>query len=43
MTHEVFTDKAKAGILTGAVMKEIAASGASADGGVVKAVVESLF
>ncbi len=37
------TDKAKSGILTGAVMKEIAAQGASADGGLVKTVVESLF
>jgi uncharacterized protein YqeY len=37
------TDKTKTGILTGAVMKEIAAQSASADGGVVKAVVESLF
>ncbi|MEO5645968.1 MAG: GatB/YqeY domain-containing protein [Candidatus Paceibacterota bacterium] len=37
------TDPAKAGILTGAVMKEIAAQSAQADGGVVKTVVESLF
>ena len=37
------TEKAKAGILTGAVMKEITAKGASADGGIVKSVVESLF
>jgi uncharacterized protein len=34
------TDKAKAGILTGAVMKEVAGN---ADGGLVKQVVESLF
>jgi uncharacterized protein YqeY len=34
------TDKAKAGILTGAVMKEVAGR---ADGGVVKQIVESLF
>jgi uncharacterized protein YqeY len=34
------TDKAKAGILTGAVMK---ATGGQADGGLVKSVVESLF
>lgn len=34
------TDKAKAGILTGAVMKAVAGQ---ADGGVVKAIVESLF
>ena len=34
------TDKAKAGILMGAVMKELKGK---ADGGDVKAVVESLF
>ncbi len=34
------TDKAKAGILTGAVMKEVSGQ---ADGGTVKAIVESLF
>jgi len=34
------TDKAKAGILTGAVMKEVAGQ---ADGSVVKSIVESLF
>ncbi len=34
------TDKAKAGVLTGAVMKAVAGQ---ADGSVVKAVVESLF
>lgn len=34
------TDKAKAGILTGAVMK---AAAGQADGGVVKTIVESLF
>jgi uncharacterized protein YqeY len=34
------TDKTKAGILTGAVMKEVAGQ---ADGGKVKAIVESLF
>lgn len=33
-------DKAKAGILTGAVMKEVAGQ---ADGGLVKSIVESLF
>jgi uncharacterized protein YqeY len=34
------TDKAKAGILTGAVMKEVAGQ---ADGSLVKSIVESLF
>lgn len=34
------TDKAKAGVLTGAVMKEVAGQ---ADGAMVKAIVESLF
>lgn len=34
------TDKAKAGILTGAVMKEV---GGNADGAVVKSIIESLF
>jgi uncharacterized protein YqeY len=34
------TDKAKAGVLTGAVMKEV---GGAADGGTVKRIVESLF
>jgi uncharacterized protein YqeY len=40
---ELNVEKAKAGILTGAVMKEIAAKGASADGMIVKSVVDSLF
>ena len=37
------TDSAKMGILVGAVMKEITARGESADGGVVKKVIEQLF
>ncbi|MEI6022592.1 MAG: GatB/YqeY domain-containing protein [bacterium] len=37
------TDSAKIGILVGAVMKEITARGESADGAVVKKVIEQLF
>lgn len=37
------TDKTKMGMLVGAVVKEIAARGESADGGVVKKIIEELF
>lgn len=37
------TDKTKMGMLVGAVVKEIAARGESADGGVVKRIIEELF
>ena len=36
-------DKTKMGMLVGAVVKEIAARGESADGGVVKKIIEELF
>lgn len=37
------TDKTKMGMLVGAVVKEIAVRGESADGGVVKKIIEELF
>ena len=37
------TDKTKIGMLVGAVVKEIATRGESADGGVVKKIIEELF
>lgn len=37
------TDKAKMGMLVGAVVKEIAVRGESADGAVVKGIIEQLF
>ncbi len=37
------TDKTKMGMLVGAVVKEIAARGESADGGVIKKIIEELF